>query len=245
MQFQDQAYLLHIKPYRESSALVRLLTQEHGLVGGVLKGVYKKDKRAAAYRASLQLGNALEIVCLGRSDLKSIIQADAVSVFPVLNNTRIFLCLSYANELLLRLLQEGLPCKKMFHRYQQLIASLSLVANDVHSPLLEASLRAYEFDLLDLLGFGLDFCVDAETHEEVKPAFFYRVISGVGVMKEKSSSAYAFDGEVLQNIQARDFSEQETRRQAKMLSRYLIEHCLDGPPLKTRKLYQDMMSLNC
>ncbi|NRB37507.1 MAG: DNA repair protein RecO [Pseudomonadales bacterium] len=235
---QDNAYLLHIKPYRESSALVRVLSAQHGLVAGVLKGVYKKDKHAAARRAALQMGNCIEISWLGKRDLKTFIQVDALSYFPA-TDTRLFLCLSYINELLLRFMQEGLPANAIFQRYQLLLNNLS--SSDLPKVLLEANLRAYEFDLLELLGFALDFSVDAYLHDAVICSEYYRVIAGVGVMRLKERDYSAFSGKALQDINARDFSDPKSLRQAKLISRYLLNFHLEGRPLKTRQLYREMM----
>lgn len=238
MQQQDSAYLLHIKPYKESSALIRLFTAKHGLLSGILKGVYKKDKRAAAYRATLQIGNCMDVAWVGRGDLKTFIQFDTDTRFPPVN-TQIFLCLSYVNELLLVFMQEALPLEEAYWRYQQLLKNLA-VSEDLPQRLLEASLRAYEFDLLEVLGFDLDFSHDAQSGSPVNIHSMYQVIAGVGVQRVMHDDQYAFRGKTLLDIVTRDFSDTLSLKQAKKLSRYLLHYHLDGRPLKTRQFYRDM-----
>ncbi|HBO14214.1 MAG TPA: DNA repair protein RecO, partial [Halieaceae bacterium] len=38
------AYLLHRRPYRESSQLLELLTAEHGRVGAVARGLRRRSR---------------------------------------------------------------------------------------------------------------------------------------------------------------------------------------------------------
>ena len=52
MQWTDTSILLSIRKYGENSALVRLLSREHGVYGGVVRGAHSKNNRGV-----LQPGN--------------------------------------------------------------------------------------------------------------------------------------------------------------------------------------------
>ena len=240
MHIQDSGYLLHIRAYRESSAIVRFITVRHGLVCGVVKGVYKKDKRAAAYRAALQLGNALELSWFGKNDLKTLAQIETASLFPA-PDQRLFLCLHYVNELLLHFLQEGIASEEIYQRYHLLLTNLAAFHDDIPTMLLEANLRAFEFDLLESLGFAMDFGFDETGQKPVEAANRYHVIAGVGVQRLPEVDRSGFSGAVLLAIANRDFSDEKCLRAAKIISRYLLDFHLEGKTLKTRRLYREMM----
>ena len=235
MLFQGQAYLLHIKPYRESSAIVRLLSREYGLLGAVVKGVYRSDKRSMQLRSALQLGNLLELSWFGKSSLKTIRQLDALEVAAKSSSAH-FMCLSYANELLLYLLKEEHPCSDVFDVYQDLVRRF--FSNE---GLLELALRHFEFDLLDALGLGLDFSEEAITGLSVEKDQYFHVVAGVGLNNRVELDEYCHIGQHLLDIHNRDFSSLQTRRSSKLISRYLIDYCLDGKTLKSRLFYRQFL----
>ena len=61
------AFLLHKRPYRETSALVELLTLEHGRVRAVAQGVQRPGSRS---RGRLQPFTPLHVTWVGEGELK-------------------------------------------------------------------------------------------------------------------------------------------------------------------------------
>ncbi len=241
MQSDDLAYLIHIKPFKESSAIVRLLSAEHGLFSAVIRGVYKKDKRAAALRAALQMGNLLEISFKSRLGLKTLYQVDAIQQFPSLTMP-LFLSCSYINELNLRLLQEDMPQNDVFILYQRLFNDIAVIVNTPDERTqLQALLRCYEFDFLECLGFAFDFSVDID-QQQVQAQNFYKIIAGAGIQLDNSASNQAFSGALLLDIAQRSFAHEERLIEVKRISRYLLNFYLDGRPLKARELYAQMLN---
>jgi DNA repair protein RecO (recombination protein O) len=224
-----------MKPYRESSAIIRLLSRDYGLLGGVVKGVYRSDKRSMQLRSTLQLGNLIELSWFGKHSLKTVRQLDMLEM-ATQSGSASFMCLSYVNELLLYLLKEDLPCREIFSIYQALIRRLYSNTDQ-----LDLVLRHFEFDLLDALGLGLDFSVEAITGLPVEKNQYFHVIAGVGLDRRIDPDEYCHIGQHLLDIHNRDFNNDQTRRSSKLISRYLIDHCLEGKSLKSRHFYRQFL----
>ena len=103
MRVQDQpAYVLHARPWRETSLIVELLTREHGRVGLVARGV--QGPKRHPLRAALQPLQHVRVDYLQRGELGRLLQAEALDVAPVLRGDPL-LAAFYVAELLLRLLR--------------------------------------------------------------------------------------------------------------------------------------------
>jgi len=68
------AYLLHQRPYRESSALLEMFTESHGRVGLVARGVRSPKSRR---RGELQPFRALRLSWNARSELGTLTAVEA------------------------------------------------------------------------------------------------------------------------------------------------------------------------
>jgi DNA repair protein RecO len=74
---QDQGIILHIKPYRETSAIISVLTQQHGLVRGVLRGYRRLSKNASSVRPL----SLVDLSFSGAAELKTLFNVDLVRSF--------------------------------------------------------------------------------------------------------------------------------------------------------------------
>ena len=236
----DQAYLLHARPYAESSVIAQLLTADNGVVSVIVRGVQSKTRKAQNLRASLQMGNRLALQWLPQriagSGLKTITDVTVVDVFTIHSN-RQFLCVAYVAELLLRVLPQEEPLPEIFALYQHTLAALS-----VQNAELELPLRQFEFALLDLLGVGIDFNWDADADTELAADAYYHMVAEKGLQRCDVSHPRALSTAMCESLAQRDFSAKEVLRMAKKVSRYQLDKLLDGRALKTRQLYQDMLS---
>lgn len=140
----EPAYVLHARPWRESSLLLELLTAEHGRVGAVARGV--RGPRKQPLRAALQPMVPLRVGLVQHGELALLTAVEAVGAAAALGGERL-LAGFYLNELLVRLLPRQDAAPAVFARYAQALAEL---AGDL--PLAWA-LRRIERDVLELLGF--------------------------------------------------------------------------------------------
>ncbi|MFT3806576.1 DNA repair protein RecO [Arenimonas sp.] len=159
------AFVLHARPWRETSLLVEVLTRDHGRVGLVARGLGGAKKHAL--RAALQPLQSLRIDFLPRGELARLLQAEAQDAAPLLAGDRLMAAF-YINELLLRLLPRGDVSPELYELYARVRHELT----DARA--LAWNLRRFERDLLDLLGYGLPWDAVADD-QPVHAATRYRL----------------------------------------------------------------------
>src|SRR5690606_13432265 len=96
-----QAWLLHSRPFRETSLLLEFLTLEHGRVTAIALGARSIKGRL---RLLLQPFVLLRISVTGKHELRNLQASEASAPGLLLQGERLFAGL-YLNELLVRLLQ--------------------------------------------------------------------------------------------------------------------------------------------
>ncbi|UTW03805.1 DNA repair protein RecO [Amphritea atlantica] len=219
------AYVLHTRPYRETSLLVDLFTLEQGRVSAVVKGARSPRSRM---RAMMQPFTPLQISWRGRHELKTLTQAEAVSA-PLFLKGSALICGLYVNELLERLLQPTDPHPRLYVYYQYVLNEL-LAAKDI-----ELALRTFEQQLLQQLGYQFDV-------QQCQPERIYRYDSSQGfipvVELTDTQKPYCFTGEQLLGIVEEQYHRPEIRRAAKRLMRLALETQLGSRPLRSRELLQ-------
>lgn len=162
---QENAFVLHTRPYRETSLLVELLTAQHGRIGLLARGVL--GPRRQLLRAALQPLQWIRFDAVQRGDLARLNTAEAVDAAPRLVGDAA-LAAFYLNELTLRLAPRHDPQPDLFAAYAR--ARERLRAGES----LAWTLRRYERDLLHALGLGFDGTVDGDG-EPLDPAARYRL----------------------------------------------------------------------
>ncbi|SEQ62889.1 DNA replication and repair protein RecO [Amphritea atlantica] len=219
------AYVLHTRPYRETSLLVDLFTLEQGRVSAVVKGGRSPRSRM---RAMMQPFTPLQVSWRGRHELKTLIQAEAVAS-PMFLKGSALICGLYVNELLERLLQPSDPHPRLYVYYQYVLNEL-LAASDI-----ELALRTFEQQLLQQLGYQFDV-------QQCQPQGIYRYDGTQGFIPvtqiTDALKAVCFSGEQLQGIVAEQYHLPEIRRAAKRLMRLALEAQLGSRPLRSRELLQ-------
>lgn len=223
MQQQDQqhaAFVLHSRPYRETSLLVDLFVAEHGRVSVVARGARRPG---SSLRQALQPFNQLAIRFKGRDELKTLLGAETAEHLPALQG-RSLLCGLYANELLQRLLQplEAMPRLFLFYRYllNELIAAKDL----------EGALRTFEHQLLKELGIWDDLNLMNE------PYYLYSEEMGWRALQEPQPRCYAQAW--LRDIEADRYTDLNVRKAAKHLMRLKLNQLLGDKPLRSRALFE-------
>ncbi len=224
----QNAFVLHTRPYRESSLLIELFTVHDGKVSLVAKaGRGRKNSQSAI----LQPFTLLNVAFTGRSGLKSLRQVEAVSNSLPVFGRQLFAGF-YLNELLYRLLPSEQAYPALFSLYQEILLSLA------QNQSLEPILRKFELDLMQCLGnIGeLHYCADTMT--AVQPQHYYKYIQNVGVVPsiQTNSAGNVFTGTELLAFEQRQFGHHNLRA-AKRFCRQVLSPHLGDKPLKSRELF--------
>jgi DNA repair protein RecO (recombination protein O) len=161
----EPAFVLHARPWRETSLLVEVLTARHGRVGLLARGL--QGPKRHPLRAALQPMQSIRFDAVQRGELARLTAAEALDAAPRLTGDAM-LAGFYINELTLRLAQRQDPQPDVFVAYAMVRERLR-----ADEPL-AWTLRRYERDLLDALGFGFDWGMDGDGHA-IDPAARYRL----------------------------------------------------------------------
>ena len=153
----EPAFVLHARAYRETSLLVEVLSEAHGRVGLLARGV--RGPKRHVLRAALQPLQHLRFDALQRGELAQLQAAEALDAAPLLGGDAA-LAGFYINELVLRLAPRHDPLPELYDAYGLARERLRNEAPDRTA--ISWLLRRFERDLLEALGFGLPFEVDGD-----------------------------------------------------------------------------------
>lgn len=167
-------FVLHARPYRETSLLLEAFSADHGRIGLVARGA--RGARSQATRALLQPGRALLLSWQARGELGMLVSAEpAPGSAPPRYPGEALMTVLYVNELLVRLLQRDDPHPELFARYGELLQALGQGEADAWT------LRCFERDLLDDLGWGLSLQADVRGLA-IDPGARYRYDADAGAV---------------------------------------------------------------
>lgn len=227
------AYILHTRPYRDTSLLIDALTLDYGRVSLLGKGVRNPKTRA---RQPLHPFTELTLSWQGKSDLKTLTGSESRTLPPILKGNLLY-CGFYINELMTRLVPQYDACPEIYQLYQQYFVSLSQVT-DTSSVGIEPPLRQFELGLLDAMGYGVDFHQGGEEYAELNAQDYYRFHPEFGFIKADAPvKKGVFAGQDLLAIANNDYSSVDTRRCAKQLTRTALAVHLGSEGLKSRELF--------
>ncbi|WP_226664865.1 DNA repair protein RecO [Microbulbifer aggregans] len=241
------AYILHSRPFRDTSLILELLTPDYGRIACIAKGA-RRDKQRR--QQALQPFSPLLVTLLGRHDLKTLGPVEAAGQSLWLKGRAVYAGL-YINELLVRLLPEGDALESVFAAYQSLLPELAGQDTDTNKAL-EGPLRRFELLLLQELGSlpPLDTCpvlgipIDREgTYRLTAEDGFVPVIVPAG----RSPGASEFLGAellALASAQGGGVMSDEILHAAKRLTRLLLNPLLGTRPLKSRELFRQVYLAN-
>jgi DNA repair protein RecO (recombination protein O) len=161
----EPAFVLHARPWRETSLLVEVLSEAHGRLGLVARGV--QGPKRHVLRAALQPLQLIRFDAVQHGELAQLRAAEAQDAAPQLAGDAA-LAGFYLNELVLRLAPRHDPLPELFDAYGA--ARMRLGAGET----LAWTLRRFERDLLAAIGLGFDLHVDGDG-APIDPAARYRL----------------------------------------------------------------------
>ena len=228
-----RAYVLHQRPFRDSSLIVEVFAREYGRMT-----VFARAARGPRSRfALLQPFRALLLSWSGRGEAPALTGAENADSPPALPAAHLMSAF-YLNELLLKLVTRHDPHPELFDQYQ---ATLSLLRQPASA---DASLRQFEARLLEFIGYGLNLAAEADTGHPVRADAYYHFQPGVhGVVIAEPGSSGAIGGGVLQRLaEGSRFESDAELRQARALMRAALDHCLEGRELSTRIVARSLLN---
>ncbi len=225
-------FILHSRPYKDSSQILDILTAEYGRLSVLAKGSRRRQKGGSS-AAVLQPFIPLLLSFSGNAELKTVTASEVVGSPCAPSGARLFSGL-YLNELLVRLLHRHDPHPSLFLAYSEAIGDLK------KSGEVDEVLRCFEFTLLQELGFGLDLSIDGSNGQAISPESCYRYDHQYGLVQDNQPNPEGrplFAGSDLLIMAAGEFGGQ-VKTSAKHLLRQALANHLGDTPLKSRDLFR-------
>lgn len=229
------AFVLHSYPYRETSLLLEVFTQNFGRVALMARGARRPR---SALRGVLLAFQPLLLYWAGRSELRTLHKAEWQGGLAPLKGTAL-LCGFYLNELMVKLLPRDDPHEQLYQAYRQALHALSNGGDHA------ATLRRFEKHLLKELGYALTLDHDVASGETIRPGHSYQYLIERGPVQSNGGGINPLEltGQTLIDMARDDYSDPATLQQSKALMRTLINHYLGNQTLNTRQLLMDLQKL--
>ncbi len=223
------AYILHQRPYRDTSALLEVFTAEQGRISLVGKGVRRRS-RGGSSAALLQPFTPLLLSFSGRSELRTLTQVEAAGAARVLRGEYLYSGL-YLNELLVRLLHKNDPHPALFAAYGEALDTLQA------GGVMDSVLRRFELGLLDELGYSFSLSEEGHRGAPLRPEAWYVFEPDVGLVEAPPGASPAYPGADLLALAEGDFSGPAAQTAKRLMRAALAVH-LGSAPLRSRELFR-------
>lgn len=227
----EAAFLLHYRPFRDTSLLLDVFSRDHGKVALVARGARSARSRL---KGILRPFMPLSLSWVMRSDLGTLTGAE-LDGSPVTLSGDGLLSGYYLNELILNFLHRHDAQPEVFSAYRETVVSLA--SREDPAPVL----REFEIELLRLIGYALNFDRDSSTQADLDRDACYEYRHDQGPVRVgRAEGDMVFSGRMLMAIREHRFGEPEVLRAANRLLRQTIAHHLGGRELKSRKVLVDL-----
>lgn len=227
----EKSFVLHTRPYRDTSMLVDFFTENQGYITAVARGVRKAK---STLKGILQPFTPLLINWYGKTELMTLRTAE-INQAPFLLKQNNLLSGLYLNELILRVITRFDPHPVLYNAYHQAMGQLAQQQNP------EIILRNFELTLLEELGYGLQLDRIVATNQNVRSEIYYDFSPHTGLIPLAVETASSLDslflGEYLLAIHERQFESKEILKTAKRLLRRALIPLLANKAIVSRELF--------
>jgi len=235
-------FVLHTRPYRNTSLIAEAFTPDFGIVALVARGARRRQSRL---RGLIQPFRPLLLSWSGRGELMTLTGAEDDGA-PLWFRGYALASAFYLNELLLRLLHRHDAHAELFFHYRDALRHLVKMNTAVGTdpgPSLQRLLRIYEKYLLTALGFGLTLDREAHGGAPIRAEMQYHYYHDAGPVpadRDGAGSAVTVtvSGRTLLALANDELNEPGVLKEAKQLLRRLLEAHLGGKPLGSRALIE-------
>lgn len=223
--YLQPAFILQQRKFRETSLIMDVLTRDFGRISLLAKGVRKPKSLTAGL---LQPFIPLAVSYFGKAELKTLTAVESIQPCLQLQGTALYSGF-YINELISCFLHKDDPHPEVYDHYRECLSALS------EQETMEAALRNFELNLISHAGYGLQL---HHVADKKSPSKKYTFDAEQGLIEDDDGK---FSSETLQAISLREFSDPQVLLEAKRLMRTVINACLQGKPLKSRTIINQII----
>ena len=220
------AFLLHQRPYGNTSVIAEMFTLENGRISVIARGAKKPKSK---FFGVLSPFSKLRITYRGRSELKTLTNVDKEDIFSD-SFSKLSYTLLYINELLMKILPQGATQSELFSLYDEFLIEVKA------SEEIDIVLRKFELDLLEMLGYGINFINEVDSGQRIELNKSYDFVPELGF---KESPNGLFEGNEIISISKLNFKD-INKKKFKSLTTMAIGYSLDGGDLKSREIFKTL-----
>lgn len=231
-------YILHHRPYRDTSRILEVLVRDHGRMTLFARGVRGPKPR---FGGVLQPFDLLLLSFQQGQEAGQLTGVESAESAPPLPASSLMPGF-YLNELLLKLTTRHDPMLEVFEEYRWALGGLRAGGR------IEAVLRLFEKRLLQAVGYGLDLTSEARTGKAIEADGFYRFQASQGLIPATEGDAEAVAGSSLLGLareelgQGQGPGEVRVLEDARRVLRAALAEMLEGKELTTRKVARAVAS---
>lgn len=221
----EPAWLLHHRPWSDTSRILELITRSHGRVTLFAHGVRRPK---SPLRALLRPFAPLLVSWSGKADGGTLTGAEPAGAAASPAPGALMSCY-YLNELLLKLLAREDRHEAIYDAYSDALAQIA-AGNEM------AALRGFERVMLDELGYGIDLAREAGTGRPLDVDRYYHFLPGRGLLavRDQGPGDGAHPGGDLLAVARGELASPAAQRAARGVYGAAIAHCLEGRGLASR-----------
>lgn len=222
------AFVLHTRPYRNTSLLVDVFTADYGRVSLVAKGASRPRSPLAEIR---QLFTPVALSWVGQSALKTLTDVQPRGQSCWLTGTPLMSGL-YVNELLIKLMDDEDAHPDLFDHYGDVIQQLAAGAPPA------VVLRLFEKKLITEMGFGLGI---EQGQVIIQPQEQYCFDPDCGIRlaaAEEPRGVVSVSGRTLLALQSECLEGADLLREARVFLGAVIGYCLGGVTLQSPLIWR-------
>ena len=167
----QEAFILHQRPYGNTSVIAEVFTRNYGRVSVLARGAKNPKSKFFGYLTPF---SKLKIMVSGRSDLKTLTHIERDNYhFSESLSTHSF-SLLYVNEIMMQILPQQAIAAELFNLYENLMEQIH------QSFQLDHILRAFELELLSILGYGINLKTEANSNQPIRASLRYDFVPEFG-----------------------------------------------------------------
>jgi DNA repair protein RecO (recombination protein O) len=229
-------YILHHRPYRETSLILEVFSRDHGRLAVVARGARRAANRQ---RPLFQLLRRVNIAWILRKEMGTLTQIESSGTAAALAGEAVIAAF-YMNELLMRLLHRHEPHPALFDAYEQAVADLQQRAPR------EATLRIFEKRLLQALGYGLILDREVGSGDPLQDERDYYYLAEQGPSRDPGPGTEftRVSGATLKALRSEELAGAAQLAEAKRLMRMILAGHLGSRPLASRDLYRKYLGVS-
>jgi DNA repair protein RecO (recombination protein O) len=250
-------YILHHRPYRDTSRILEVLVRDHGRLTLFARGVRGPKPRFGGVLQPFDL--LLLSFQLGRGEAGQLTGAESAESAPPLPAGSLMAGF-YLNELLLKLTTRHDPMVEVFEEYRRALTGLRARRGaDEHAGAgagegaaggvgeragrgVESVLRLFEKRLLEAVGYGVDLTAEARTGKAIEAAGFYRYQASQGLIPAREGDADAVAGSSLLALAREELGEGRILEDVRKVLKAALAERLEGKELATRRVARAVAS---